>query len=205
MDGVVVDSDRLWNHVIGTVTEKYSLDLSVLGTCDGFNLSTGEAICKVLESSGRYDSGLFGKILEDIDDLYVSEAAHLITVTDGIPDLLRQLKDRGVVLGLVSNSSGRQVCAAMEVSGLGSLFDFTVTSDDVQHGKPDAEPYVRALSMSGLSCDEAVAVEDSLTGVASARNAGICCLQVSCGNSCGEDCIPLMALGKELLMSAGIR
>ena len=58
MDGVVVDSDPLWNTIIRTVREEYALDMSCLERSDGYNLSTGEAIRLVLEDMGRYSDGL---------------------------------------------------------------------------------------------------------------------------------------------------
>ena len=70
MDGVVVDSDPLWNTIIRTVREEYALDMSCLERSDGYNLSTGEAIRLVLEDMGRYSDGLLEEILHRIDILY---------------------------------------------------------------------------------------------------------------------------------------
>ena len=44
MDGVVIDSSALWDHITETVKSEYDLDMSVLEESDGFNLSTEEAI-----------------------------------------------------------------------------------------------------------------------------------------------------------------
>ena len=51
-------------------------------------------------------------------------------------------------------------------------FSATVCADDVTHGKPDPEPYLRAASLLGADPHRCVALEDSPNGVASAEAAG---------------------------------
>ena len=49
MDGVVLDSSCLWEHIITAIKAEYSLDLSVLDASGGFELSTRAAIRAALE------------------------------------------------------------------------------------------------------------------------------------------------------------
>ena len=72
-----------------------------------------------------------------------------------------------------------QVNMALEHYGLKDYFAGVVTSDDVRRGKPDPEPYLKALKLAGIGKREAVVVEDSLTGAESAANAGIDFILVS--------------------------
>ena len=54
MDGVVIDSKSLWSNILDTVAASFSLDLSLLRKYDGLNLSTKEAMRRVLEDSKEY-------------------------------------------------------------------------------------------------------------------------------------------------------
>ena len=61
----------------------------------------------------------------------------------------------------------------LEERGLTGRFEVIVTRDDVTAGKPDPAPYLEALARLGVPPDEAVAIEDSANGLASATAAGM--------------------------------
>jgi beta-phosphoglucomutase-like phosphatase (HAD superfamily) len=63
-------------------------------------------------------------------------------------------------------------------TGLLPSFTTVVCRDDVQAGKPAPDLYLTALSRLGISAEDAIAVEDSATGVAAARAAGVSCVAV---------------------------
>lgn len=176
MDGVVIDSSALWDHITETVKSEYDLDMSVLEESDGFNLSTEEAIRLVLESTGRFSESLFTEIIGRIDTLYESSLDSLASPCDGIEEVLTNLAGKDIMMVLVSNSSRRQVDMALSRFGLSSFFCGTVSSDDVSLGKPSPEPYLRAIEISGLDADRAIAVEDSHTGAKSAWAASLSCI-----------------------------
>ena len=58
------------------------------------------------------------------------------------------------------------------------LFQVIITGDDVKIGKPDPEPFLRALDTLGIVADEAVVVENAPCGIQSAKAAGITCLAI---------------------------
>jgi beta-phosphoglucomutase-like phosphatase (HAD superfamily) len=51
-------------------------------------------------------------------------------------------------------------------------FDVIVAGDDVSHGKPHPEPYLKAAELLGVKAEECVAFEDSISGLRSAESAG---------------------------------
>jgi beta-phosphoglucomutase-like phosphatase (HAD superfamily) len=66
----------------------------------------------------------------------------------------------------------------LKAAGLADRFELIVAKEDVAAPKPDPEPYRHALGRLGIGPDEAVALEDSPTGLASARAAGLRCVAV---------------------------
>ena len=78
-----------------------------------------------------------------------------------------------VTLALVTGTSRANVDVVLNSAGLGESFPLIVAKDDVRQVKPAPDCYTLALERLGLKPDEAVALEDSPTGIASAKAAGI--------------------------------
>ncbi len=78
-------------------------------------------------------------------------------------------------MGVVTSSRRDHFDLIHARSGLRRFFDFVVTGDDVAHTKPNPEPYLKALEVSGRKAGECVAIEDSERGLAAAKAAGLEC------------------------------
>jgi beta-phosphoglucomutase family hydrolase len=61
----------------------------------------------------------------------------------------------------------------LQATGLSELFDDVVTADDVKHGKPDPEVYLRAAERIGVAPEKCLALEDAPAGIMSAQAAGM--------------------------------
>ncbi len=94
-------------------------------------------------------------------------------------DVLAELREKGIRIGLVTSSYQTTVDAVLGNHGLLDYFEFFVTREKVNKAKPDAEPYLLALSKLGLEKTEVVAVEDTITGTRAAQAAGLYCISVS--------------------------
>jgi beta-phosphoglucomutase len=78
-----------------------------------------------------------------------------------------------VPLAICSGAARAEIEPVLESAGLASCFRAMVSSDDVVHGKPDPECYVKALELLEANPAEALVFEDSEAGIASARGAGV--------------------------------
>jgi HAD superfamily hydrolase (TIGR01509 family) len=103
-------------------------------------------------------------------------AAGGVPLRDGVLELMRDCLARGVRMGIASTTSRANVDALLRVH-LGAdwrdLFAAVVCGEDVRLKKPDPEVYRHALRLAGESPLCTVAIEDSPSGVAAARAAGI--------------------------------
>jgi beta-phosphoglucomutase len=95
----------------------------------------------------------------------------------GAAELLTDLKKEGYKMALVTGTARREVGHILPPDLL-KLFDYTLTGDEVKAGKPDPEPYVKALEVLKLAPQEAVVIENAPFGIASAKGAGIYCIAV---------------------------
>lgn len=108
---------------------------------------------------------------EIIDTLTDAVRGHLrerVPFRPGAEELVSAVRDAGIPIALVTMSMRR-----MAIDAVGSLgFDVIVAGDDVERPKPFPDPYEQAARALGVDVRRCVAVEDSPTGIKSARAAG---------------------------------
>ncbi len=100
-----------------------------------------------------------------------------VTLRPGIIRILDELQQSGIKQWVVTTSSKESVEALLEHSfGRDNPFDGYITKDDVNLSKPSPEPYLKAISYSGLDTNDSLAFEDSLVGLKAARGANLPCV-----------------------------
>lgn len=87
--------------------------------------------------------------------------------------LFQALKERGLKIGIASSSDPKAIAALVQAAGVEALVDSQISGDQCKAHKPDPEIYLRSLEALGLTPGEALAVEDSPTGILSAKRAGL--------------------------------
>ncbi len=101
-----------------------------------------------------------------------SLALHLTPIA-GLPRLLDWAARRPLKQAVVTNAPGDNARFMLKALNLESVFDHLVLSEDLAAGKPDPLPYLHSLQLFGLQASQAIAFEDSPSGVRSAVAAGI--------------------------------
>ena len=76
-------------------------------------------------------------------------------------------------LGLVSSSSESEIDCILSLAGLTPYFDFILAAEHCEKLKPDPWPYQKALALAQCKADEALVIEDSVSGISAAQAAGI--------------------------------
>jgi beta-phosphoglucomutase len=95
-------------------------------------------------------------------------------ISDAVRECIKSLSDYR--LALVSASSRSELEPLLERAGLRACFDALVCAEDVERTKPAPDPYLLAVRLLGVT--KALAVEDSASGIESARAAGLDVLEV---------------------------
>jgi len=114
-----------------------------------------------------------GRSLADAKEASFRERAGELEPLPGLLDFLREGQRSGLRLVLVTNAPEENVEAILLALELREFFDEVVLSDEVGPVKPDPAPYRAALERLGLVPEEALAFEDSTSGIASAVGAGV--------------------------------
>lgn len=170
IDGTLVDSEPLHLLALQTVSTRHGVDISDLPD-DHF---VGVNLFGVWDGlRDRYPPGLtMTAWVDELNAIYAAGTRGLVQIP-GAVTVIRSLAIHGIRQAAVSNSNRVVVDANLAALGVVGLMDFSLSLDDVTHGKPHPEPYLRALDRLGLTSAQVLAVEDSRTGVRSAKAAGV--------------------------------
>lgn len=101
-----------------------------------------------------------------------------IPLRPGASDLLQQLAANGLPLAVATSSRRESALKKLRLTGLLPLFDTVVSFDCIAHPKPAPDPFLEAARRLALDPARCIAFEDSDTGAASARAAGMTVVQV---------------------------
>jgi HAD superfamily hydrolase (TIGR01509 family) len=134
---------------------------------------SGRSNSKVVEDLLPHLPAEEGRMLADAKEASFRERTHELEPLPGLLDFMYEAKSRGLALALVTNAPVENVEAILVALELRDFFDEIVLSDEVGPVKPDPAPYRAALEKLGVASDEALAFEDSTSGIVSATGAGI--------------------------------
>ena len=176
MDGLLLETEVLWQRAEGRLFARHGAEftfedkLTVMGTSAAF---TGDFFARRLGMGPEHGPAL----VEELVTLMHEELQAHVDARPGAVELVRRLRGR-MPLGLCSNSPRFLVDAALKGAGFGDAFDAVVSSDDVAHHKPAPDLYLLACSRLGVAPAETLALEDTASGIASAKAAGLTCIAV---------------------------
>jgi HAD superfamily hydrolase (TIGR01509 family) len=176
MDGLLLETEVLWQRAEARLFVRHGAEftfedkLTVMGTSATF---TGEFFARRLGLPGDQAAAL----IREVTELMHEELQSQVDARPGAVELVKRLRGR-VPLALASNSPRFLVDAALKSSGFGDAFDAVVSSDDVAHHKPAPDLYLLACERLGVAPADALALEDTTSGIAAAKAAGMACIAV---------------------------
>jgi HAD superfamily hydrolase (TIGR01509 family) len=127
-----------------------------------------------------YDDITREEILEisRLKSLYYPEFLHLCRPHLELISFVRTLRSEHTTV-LVTMAQRKNAEAVLKKSSIEDMFDIIITGEDVTKAKPHPESYLMALELSGLDPHEALAFEDSESGLAAAKAAGVPTLKIT--------------------------
>jgi HAD superfamily hydrolase (TIGR01509 family) len=179
VDGVLVDTEPLWADAETTLLARRGLPF----TEDDRRATVGRSIDATLrEYAGRLGlaatavPALRAELIEVIRPLYLTAA----TAMPGARDLVERLADQ-MPVAAASNTDRDLIEGALDRIGLLPAFTVLVTAQDVPRPKPAPDVYLEACARLGVPPTQAIAFEDSASGMTAARAAGLWCVAVPGG------------------------
>jgi len=171
-DGLLLDTESVWTRAEQDLFDRRGLEFTPADKRELVGTSA-EIAGRVLERR-LGEAGRAAALIEELNELVIAELEHGVEAMVGAADLLHSLRERGTPIGLVSNSPLLFVERSLQIVGFEDRFDVVVSAHEVAAPKPAPDPYLEACARLGVAPGpEVVALEDSPTGVASARAAGL--------------------------------
>jgi HAD superfamily hydrolase (TIGR01509 family) len=171
-DGLLLDTESVWTRAERDLFERRGLEFTPADKRELVGTSA-EVAGGVLERR-LGETGRAVALIDELNELVVAELEHGVEAMVGARELLHRLKRRGTPIGLVSNSPLRFVRRSLEIVGFHDRFDVVLSAHEVAAPKPAPDPYLEACRRLGVEAGpDVVALEDSPTGVAAARAAGL--------------------------------
>lgn len=171
-DGLLLDTEEAWTRAEVRLFAAHGSVFTMDHKRDLIGSSHAIAAAKLEAMLDRPGDG--EALIDELQALVLEEAAaEPVPPRPGAIDLLDALDAAGVPLGLASNSVRPFVDLVLASAGVAHRFAVVVSGDEVAHAKPAPDLYLAACSALGVDPVDAVALEDSPTGVAAARAAGM--------------------------------
>lgn len=132
-------------------------------------------------------SDTWEQLAEESEDLFIGMLPGRIEPLPGLLELLHALERHDIPKAICTSSSRRVLTAALAAFELEPRFCFTLTANDITHGKPHPEIYQKAAERFGIQAERIVVLEDSEAGCTAAARAGAIAVAVPGEHSARQD------------------
>ncbi len=170
LDGLLIDTEQVWDEVREALVRERGGRWHDRAQADMMGMSSTEWSRYLHDELGLAEppDELNRIVVERMEERYRVG----LPVIDGAVDAVRRVAERWP-LGLASSSNRPLIDLALEELGVSDLFRATVSSEEVDRGKPAPDVYLEAAHRLDVPPDRAAAVEDSANGIRSAKAAGM--------------------------------
>jgi HAD superfamily hydrolase (TIGR01509 family) len=165
LDGTLVVTDEIYYEVWYKILSNYNIIL----TQDIFKTFI----------QGNNDKYVLNSLLANIDipitdlskikdELFI-EKIHKIKVIDGVFDMINNIKLLGHKICIVTNCNRHVANEIVKYINIDKIIDFLISSNDCANGKPNIEPYKKAIEKYNIHSNKCFIFEDSKTGIISGK------------------------------------
>lgn len=176
LDGVVIDTEEEWNDVRRRLAEAHGghwNDKTDQAFLMGDNSMQWAARMREVNGVQLSDQEIYDGVVGGLRERYARHLPLIPGAREAIAGLAPHYR-----LGVASSSPRELIEYALELAELRAYFGAVVSSDEVARGKPAPHVYLEACARLGASPQNAVAVEDSSSGLLAASAAGLAVIAV---------------------------
>jgi HAD superfamily hydrolase (TIGR01509 family) len=169
LDGVLADSEPWWNEIDAKLLAEYGV------------IYRGEYHRNVLGVSYRLAVEFYKKtfglsvptdeMMQRRGEIAADFFANRIDVFPWAKLVLQDLRQMNLRLAVATSSVSASARPFLARHGLTAFFEVVVTGEEVEHGKPHPDIYLRAVEKLGVTPDACLVIEDALSGMAAAKAA----------------------------------
>lgn len=181
MKACIFDLDGTLTNTLESMTYSVNLTLKEMGlsqiTKDQCRMFVGNGARVLIEESlkvsgdpkaSRIEEGMkiYGRIFDQ-------SCTYHVTLYEGIPEMLKALKDRGIHLAVLSNKPDRQTVKVVKEIFGDNIFDYAQGQKDGIRRKPAPDGVWYLMEQMQVSKEECLYIGDSEVDAATGKNAGL--------------------------------
>ena len=175
------DLDGTLTNTLESMTYSVNLTLEEMGlskiTKDQCRLFVGNGarvlIEKSLKAAGDTDASRIEEGMEIYGRIFDRNCTYHVTPYEGIPEMLKALKDKGIQLAVLSNKPDRQTVKVVKAIFGEELFDYAQGQKEGIRRKPEPDGVWYLMEQMHVSKEECLYIGDSEVDAATGRNAGL--------------------------------
>jgi HAD superfamily hydrolase (TIGR01509 family) len=170
LDGVIVQSEELWDAARRELADEHGIEWPGDATDAMMGMSSKEWSRYVHDEVGVPDppEEINRRVLAWVEKRYREDLPWI----PGAREAVRRIGGH-FPLGLATSSNREIIDIVVEVGGFEDLLKVTVSSEEVERGKPAPDVYLEATKRMGVDPRRSAAVEDSTNGLLAAKAAGM--------------------------------
>lgn len=181
MKACIFDLDGTLTNTLESMTYSVNLTLEEMGlskiTKDQCRLFVGNGarvlIEKSLKAAGDTDASRIEEGMEIYGRIFDRNCTYHVTPYEGIPEMLKVLKDKGIHLAVLSNKPDRQTVKVVKAIFGEELFDYAQGQKEGIRRKPEPDGVWYLMEQMHVSKEECLYIGDSEVDAATGRNAGL--------------------------------
>ena len=209
MDGLLIDSEGLASGAMDRFLERYGLERRADIHRQLLGRRLPEAI-RIVRDAYQLDHPL-QQLIDEYGEMRVEALRGAVKPMPGAAEIIALGRSAGLKIALATSGLRQHATISLEETGLTGLFDVEVTGDEVDHGKPAPDLFLRAAERLNVKPDHCVVFEDAPNGVAAARAAGMLVVAIPNDTSRVHDfpvaadvVLPDLLAGAEWLAQQGV-
>lgn len=181
MKACIFDLDGTLTNTLESMTYSVNLTLEEMGlskiTKDQCRLFVGNGARVLMEKSlkvaGDTDASRIEEGMEIYARIFDQNCTYHVTPYEGIPEMLKALKDKGIHLAVLSNKPDRQTVKVVKAIFGEELFDYAQGQKEGIRRKPEPDGVWYLMEQMHVSKEECLYIGDSEVDAATGRNAGL--------------------------------
>jgi HAD superfamily hydrolase (TIGR01509 family) len=177
MDGTLLDTEKVYFESLVAALNTCGYGQDAVALCHSM-IGLPGSVCEAMLRDHHGPKFPMAEVSQAFIDNRDAMMRSGLPLKPGTLALLDGLAAANCTMAIVTSSSRHGAERNLTLAGIRDRFDTILTLDDVTHGKPDPELYLKAAAHLGVTPKACIAVEDSNHGVAAAYAAGAVTLMV---------------------------
>lgn len=177
MDGLLIDSEPLWQEVELDIFLKLGLKLDAKNMLETTGLRTDEVV-QYWHQRQPWQSPSQKHVTSEIVQGMVNALSSRQTIMPGVQHALDLVSQLALPMAIASSSARRIIKAALKSNGLSQYFGVIHSAEHEQYGKPHPGVYISTADRLGVKPTLCLSFEDSPNGVLAAKAAKMACIAI---------------------------